>query len=135
MPQRSRLEQQFAARWGVRYPELPPTREHVLPAWQAWAQDLKRRGLRRRSVPMRADFAWPAARVALEIQGGTWVKSGHSSGRGIERDCIKALLAQSDGWALVAVTDAMLCRQTDIWLPMLAVLIRSRLPLHSTDAC
>lgn len=124
---RSHLELQFAARWAVRYPELPPTRELALPAWQDWADDLKRRGLRERSVPMRADFGWPAARVALEIQGGTWVKSGHSSGRGIERDCIKALLAQVDGWALVAFTEAMLCRQPEIWLPRLAILIRSRL--------
>lgn len=128
---RSRLELQFSALWGVRYPELPPTREHVLPVWQEWAQELKRRGRRRRSVPMRADFAWPDARVALELQGGTWVTGGHSTGQGIERDAIKALLAQSDGWALVAFTDAMLRSQTEIWLPRLAVLIRSRLPVHS----
>lgn len=128
---RSHLEQQFAARWAVRYPELPFARELALPVWQDWALDLKRRGLRERAVSMKADFAWPAARVALEIQGGTWVKSGHSSGRGIERDAIKALLAQSDGWALVALTESMLCRQGEIWLPRVATLIRSRLALHA----
>ena len=123
---RSHLEQVFAATWGVRYPELPPSREVVLPVWAEWAQELKRRGLRQRAVAMRADFAWPAARVGLEIQGGTWVKSGHSTGTGIERDAVKGLLAQSSGWALVAFTDHMLCRQGEIWLPLLADLIRSR---------
>ena len=123
---RSRLEQVFAATWSVRYPELPPERELVLPVWQDWAEELKRRGLRQRVVPMRADFAWPHAQVGLEIQGGTWVKSGHSSGGGIERDCIKAFLAQSAGWVLLAMTDHMLGRQADTWLPRLADLIRSR---------
>jgi hypothetical protein len=123
----SHLEQQFAGRWVVRYPDLPFEREHVVPAWRTWAEWKKAAGITSRSVPMRADFAWPQACVALEIQGGTWVKSGHSSGRGIERDAIKALLAQLDGWALVALTDHMLGRDAHIWLPRLEQLIRSRL--------
>lgn len=125
---RSYLEQRFASQWVVRYPELVYEREHVLPGWRAWAREKVRRGLVSRAVPMRADFAWPQATVALEIQGGQWVKSGHSSGSGLERDAIKALLAQLDGWALVCLTESMLCRHGQIWLPRLEQLIRSRLP-------
>lgn len=125
---RSYLEQRFASQWVVRYPELVYEREHVLPGWREWAREKVRRGLVSRAVPMRADFAWPQASVALEIQGGQWVKSGHSSGSGLERDAIKALLAQLDGWALVSLTESMLCRHGQIWLPRLEQLIRSRLP-------
>jgi hypothetical protein len=124
---RSHLEQRFAGQWTVRYPELAYEREHVLPGWRDWAKEKVRRGLVSRAVPMRADFAWPQALVALEIQGGQWVKSGHSSGGGLERDAIKALLAQLDGWALVSMTESMLCRTGHIWLPRLEQLIRSRL--------
>lgn len=128
---RSHLEQRFAAAWTVRYPDLVPAREYVLPVWKDWAAELKRRGLRRRAVPMRADFAWPLARVALEIQGGTWVKSGHSSGGGIERDATKAFLAQCDGWVVLCLTEGMLTRQADVWLPRLAELIRSQQQHHA----
>lgn len=125
---RSHLEARFAGKWIVRYPELPFEREHVIPGWQRWAAERKAMGLTTRAVPMRADFAWPAARVALEIQGGQWVKSGHSSGGGLDRDAAKALIAQLDGWALVALTGRMLTRQPEIWLPRLEQLIRTRQP-------
>lgn len=125
---RSHLEQRFAAQWTVHYPQLPFEREHVIPGWRGWAQEKKAMGLTSRAVPMRADFAWPAARVALEIQGGQWVKSGHSSGSGLDRDAAKALIAQLDGWALVALTERMLTRQAHLWLPRLEQLIRNRQP-------
>ena len=124
----SHLEQRFSAQWVVRYPDLPFEREHVVPAWRTWAEWKKASGLTTRAQPMRADFAWPAACVAVEIQGGTWGrKSGHSSGSGIERDAIKTLLAQMDGWALIPLTDHMVGRDAQIWLPRLEHLIRSRL--------
>lgn len=123
---RSHLEDRFAAGWVVRYPDLPFVREYVVPGWRRWAEDRKRRGLVSRAVPFRADFAWPDAMVALEVQGGQWVRSGHSSGSGLERDAVKSWTAQLDGWALVAMTERMLCRQSDVWLPMLEQLIRTR---------
>lgn len=130
---RSHLEQQFVGRWAVRCADLRYEREHVLPAWRSWAAEKKERGLTRRATPMRADFAWPVARVALEIQGGIWVKGGHSSGGGIERDAIKSLLAQADGWVLVAFTEKMLLQQGHIWLPRLEQLIRSRQNAHAAS--
>lgn len=75
---------------------------------------------------MRADFAWPAAQVALEIQGGIWVKSGHSTGAGIDRDAAKSFVAQADGWVLVAFTEQMFDKQGAIWLPKLAQTIKTR---------
>lgn len=86
----------------------------------------KQLGLSKRAVSMRADFAWPAVCVAVEIQGGAWVRSGHSSGTGIDRDAAKSLIAQCDGWVLASLTGNMVLRQADIWFPKLANTIRSR---------
>lgn len=50
----------------------------------------------------RFDFAHLPTKVAIEIQGGTWVPGlGHSSGAGIRRDMAKAQLAASLGWVVV----------------------------------
>lgn len=127
---RSALENAFQGKWLRDYPGLPFEREFVIDGWRMWAQEKKERGISTRVVPFRADFAWPAARVALEVQGGTFVVGGHSTGPGIERDAIKSLTAQLSGWSLVVLTDKMLTRGNAerIWLPKLAQLILSRMP-------
>lgn len=50
----------------------------------------------------RFDFAWPAERVAVEIQGGTFAagRSAHS-GASIRRDHEKHNLATLHGWRLI----------------------------------
>jgi hypothetical protein len=129
--QPSALEQSFLLQWRARFPELPPERELVLPAFRDWAAWMKESGrLARRPPPMRVDFAWPRALVALEMQGGTWSRrrSGHSSGSGIDRDCLKSWVAQEGGWILVQLTTTMLRDQELVWLPRLANLIRTRTP-------
>lgn len=55
----------------------------------------------------RFDFAIePIAetRLLIEVQGGTWVKSGHSTGTGIQRDCEKHNLAVLAGFRVLAFT-------------------------------
>ena len=52
----------------------------------------------------RFDFAYPEYRIAIEVQGGIWCKGGHSSGKGIIRDCEKYNLAQLNGWTLLLFT-------------------------------
>lgn len=87
----SALEREFAARWASLYPDLILERE--------WRFDEVRR--------YRLDFAHLESRVGLEIQGGIWQKGGHSSGRGITRDCKKNFCALTGGWIVFALTDAM----------------------------
>lgn len=123
----SPLEDRFVARWQLLYPDLPFEREYSLPAWDAWASERKALGLVSRRVRYRADFAWPSAQVALEIQGGTWTLGKHSSGVGIERDCAKSFTAQAAGWACFAITGTMLKKQEQIWLPKLSAVIQARL--------
>lgn len=55
----------------------------------------------------RFDLAWPDRRVAVEIEGGTWVEGRHSRGKGYEADCEKQCLAVIAGWRLLRVTGDM----------------------------
>ena len=56
----------------------------------------------------RWDFAWPEFEILLEVQGGTWVKSGHTSGKGIARDIEKSNLAVLSGWTCFGATGDMI---------------------------
>jgi very-short-patch-repair endonuclease len=51
------------------------------------------------------DFCFPDARLLIEVNGGTWVaNTGHSSGRGIERDTEKLCTAVAAGYRVLTVT-------------------------------
>ena len=55
----------------------------------------------------RFDFVIPENRVgalAVEINGGQWVKSGHSTGKGLQRDADKAYEALKHGYRLLTLT-------------------------------
>jgi hypothetical protein len=46
----------------------------------------------------RFDFAWPASRIAVEINGGVWVQGRHNRGKGYLADLEKMNAAQAAGW-------------------------------------
>lgn len=50
------------------------------------------------------DRVYRAEKLAIEVQGATFVKGGHSSGVGIARDCEKACLLAALGWRYMPVT-------------------------------
>jgi hypothetical protein len=51
------------------------------------------------------DLAWPCERLLVDVQGGTWVaNSGHTSGKGLERDCEKMVLGTLCGYRVMFVT-------------------------------
>lgn len=50
----------------------------------------------------RFDFA--CHNLLIEVQGGIWVRGGHSTGTGISRDCEKLNLAVLEGWRVFHVT-------------------------------
>ena len=52
----------------------------------------------------RFDFAWPAAMLALEVEGGVWSTGGHTSGKGVTDDCEKMNEALIRGWRVLRVT-------------------------------
>lgn len=49
----------------------------------------------------RFDFAWETEMLAVEIDGGTFVKGGHSTGVGIHTDCVKSSEASVLGWKVM----------------------------------
>lgn len=52
----------------------------------------------------RWDFAFPEAKLLVEVQGGIWKKGAHSSGAGITRDAEKSAYAAGLGWRSFPVT-------------------------------
>ena len=52
----------------------------------------------------RFDFSWPEYRVALEVEGGTWVNGGHSRGSGRTLDREKFNAAAALGWRILYCT-------------------------------
>ena len=52
----------------------------------------------------RFDLAFPAERLAVDIQGGGWIAGHHSRGAGMEDDCEKISGAVALGWRVLLVT-------------------------------
>lgn len=53
----------------------------------------------------RFDFAWPAQMLAVEIEGGIWLRSKgrHTGGVGFTEDCTKYNEAMLMGWRVLRV--------------------------------
>jgi very-short-patch-repair endonuclease len=54
----------------------------------------------------RLDFAWPAHKLALEVEGGVFVRGRHSRGVGYTADCEKGNALALLGWRVLRVTGA-----------------------------
>ena len=55
----------------------------------------------------RFDFAWPAERLAVEVEGGIHMRGRHTRAAGYESDCAKYNLAVLCGWRVLRFTGAM----------------------------
>lgn len=84
----------------------PPEREYRFAAIACGGtgEGVRRRLLLAGLKDWRWDFAWPAALVALEMDGGGFVGGRHGRGVGIEKDCEKYSTAAVFGWRLVRCT-------------------------------
>ena len=72
----------------------------------------------------RFDYAWIPEGVALEIEGGTWAKSRHTSGAGYAGDCEKYSEAAILGWCVIRATTDMV--KSGAALDMVERAIRTR---------
>jgi very-short-patch-repair endonuclease len=53
----------------------------------------------------RFDFAWPEKKLAVEVEGGIWVRGGHTRGGGFTSNCEKYNWAILEGWRVLRFTD------------------------------
>ena len=56
----------------------------------------------------RFDVAFPEQKVAIELEGGTWMRGRHVRGKGFEEDCAKYNSALILGWRVLRFTTGML---------------------------
>lgn len=52
----------------------------------------------------KADFAWPEARLLVEVDGGVFTRGRHTRGTGYIKDCEKLNAAVLAGWRVLRVT-------------------------------
>lgn len=75
----------------------------------------------------RFDFAWPEQRVAVEIEGGVYMRvSGHTSATGYQKDCAKYNAAIEAGWVVLRYTPQMVERDPESCIRQIEAVIRSR---------
>jgi len=87
----SSLEHAFATLWMVLGGPENYEREYRFHATRRW----------------RFDIAWPALRIAIELEGGTWTYGAHTRGNGYAEDCEKYNAAVLAGWAVFRLTSDM----------------------------
>lgn len=56
----------------------------------------------------RFDFAYPEQKIAVEVEGGTWVGGRHIHPVGFEKDCEKYNAATAMGWKVFRVPPKLL---------------------------
>lgn len=87
------LENKFLGYWVALFPDLPPpVRQHKFHPTRKW----------------RWDFAWPEWKLAVEIQGGSWVGGGHNTALGQANDYEKHNEAVRLGWRTLFFNTPML---------------------------
>lgn len=55
----------------------------------------------------RADFAWPAHSLLVEVEGGSWIRGRHQRPKGFENDCRKYNAAACCGFTVLRFTTDM----------------------------
>lgn len=56
----------------------------------------------------RFDFCFPKEKLAVEIEGGTWIQGRHNRGSSIEKDLEKYNTAALLGWTVLRYTTAQI---------------------------
>lgn len=101
----STLEYQFELLWEELFPDIELEAEYKFHHQRRF----------------RLDYAHIQSRTGIEINGGRWQVSGHSSGRGLLRDYEKINLAILEGWVIFQLCDEMI---NCLWLEKIAAHIR-----------
>jgi len=73
----------------------------------------------------RFDYAWPAVKVAVEIEGGIWNKSRHTTAKGYSNDCEKYNHAAAAGWVVIRLTEIHM-KDSVKWVEFIGDVIKKR---------
>lgn len=112
---RSHLEAGFVTLWQSMMRHLPaPEREFH------FAKSIGRK--------WRFDFAWPADKVAVEIDGGIFMRGGHNRGVQFTEDCEKLNAAVVLGWRVLRYTTRDMEKRPVQAVEEVASLIQTRPP-------
>jgi very-short-patch-repair endonuclease len=83
---KAQLEQRFLEAWGRLFRTLPrPVMQHKFHPSRKW----------------RWDFCWPEEKLAVEIQGGSFVAGGHNRAPQQQKDYEKQRAAVALGWRVL----------------------------------
>ena len=89
--------------------DAPTPEERFLALWQMLTRTPLEREYRfHHARKWRLDFAHPATRIGIEIEGGTWVQGRHNRPQGFAADCEKYNSAAELGWRLFRLTPDMI---------------------------
>lgn len=83
-PKQSRLELAFSRKWRSLYPDIPLESEVV------FAKPRK----------FRFDFAHLETKIAIELQGGNFVRGRHTRGAALAKEYEKLNIAAENGWRM-----------------------------------
>lgn len=105
---RDELERAFDTRWRqLGGPNLEPEYRFAL-ALIGPGKNLRSRLKAAGLKDWRIDRADPAAKVAIEVDGGTFINGRHSRSVGYSEDCIKLNSLAAHGWLVFRLTTDML---------------------------
>jgi len=93
------------------YGEMSTAERAFITNWRALAPDAPEPEHEYRFHPKRKwrfDWAWPEYGVAVECEGGVWVRGRHTRGQGFTKDCWKYSAAAALGWLVLRCTPGML---------------------------
>ena len=104
----SRLERHLANQiLAARLP--PPEREYRFAAIHVgMGPGIRRRLQEARLKDWRFDFAWPAIKLCVEVEGGGWVNGRHNTGSGSDADLDKYCAAFRQEWWLYRCNKRMI---------------------------
>ena len=74
----------------------------------------------------RFDLAWREVKVAVEIEGGDWIRGRHQRPDGFNKDCEKYNLAAELGWVVLRYTGRMVKERSMECLEQIARVIANR---------
>lgn len=69
----------------------------------------------------RFDYAWPAVKVALEVEGGIWTRGRHTRPKGFLADIEKYNAAAVMGWRVLRCTPETLVSEATVSMLVIAI--------------